>query len=119
MKCWKGPECKIRLKDPDTRRQLRLKVGRTSEGINRKAFGLEFVKKETGMFSRLRKVRLDSVEGLVSSRARKQGSDIVEGLTPSKTEEPTSTVNVRGAKNVGAPATWYNFAPPFKKKTVG
>jgi hypothetical protein len=56
---WKGPECNngIRdrglrqqlrgskwIKNPGTRRQLPLKIKRTSEEFNRKAFGLEFVK---------------------------------------------------------------------------
>jgi hypothetical protein len=44
MTCQKGPECKIRVKDPGTRWQLHLKMERTSERISRKAFGLEFVK---------------------------------------------------------------------------
>jgi hypothetical protein len=48
-----GPECKIRIKNPDTRWQLRLKIKRT----NRKAFELEFVKRATRMFSGLWKVR--------------------------------------------------------------
>jgi hypothetical protein len=34
-KCWKGPEFKIGVKNPVTRRQLRLKIERTSEGIDR------------------------------------------------------------------------------------
>jgi hypothetical protein len=37
------PECKIGIKNPGTRWQLRLKIGRTSEGFDRKAFGLEFM----------------------------------------------------------------------------
>jgi hypothetical protein len=57
MKHWKDPKCKIGIKDPDTRRQLHLMIERTSEGIDRKAFRLEFVKRATGMFSRLQKVR--------------------------------------------------------------
>jgi hypothetical protein len=32
-----------------------------------------------------------------------QGVDIVEGLASSKTEEPTSTVSIRWARNVGTP----------------
>jgi hypothetical protein len=41
---WMGPECKIGIKDPGTRWQLRLKIERTSDGFNRKTFGLEFMK---------------------------------------------------------------------------
>jgi hypothetical protein len=48
-KC-KGPD------DPDTRRKLRFQIERTSEEIDRAAFGLEFAKRATGMFSGLRKV---------------------------------------------------------------
>jgi hypothetical protein len=55
MKCWNGSECKIGIKDPDTRQQLHLKIKTTSEGFNRKPFGL--VKRATRMFSRLRNVR--------------------------------------------------------------
>jgi hypothetical protein len=44
MKRWKGPECKVGIKDPDSRPQLRLRIERTSEEIDRKAFRLEFVR---------------------------------------------------------------------------
>jgi hypothetical protein len=54
---WKGPECNIGIKDPGTRRQLRLKIERTSDGFDRKAFGLQFVKRAAGMPSGLREVR--------------------------------------------------------------
>jgi hypothetical protein len=43
MKGWKGPECKIGIKDPYTRSQLRLKTERTSQELDGKAFGLEFM----------------------------------------------------------------------------
>jgi hypothetical protein len=43
IKHWKGPECKIKITDPYTRWQLRLKIERTTEEFDRKAFGLEFV----------------------------------------------------------------------------
>lgn len=56
MKCWTGQECKIGLKDPYTRQQLRLKIEGTSEESGRKAFRLELVKRATRMFSRLWKV---------------------------------------------------------------
>jgi hypothetical protein len=102
IKFWKSPECKIGIMDTGTRWQLCLKIERTSDGIGRKAFGLEFVKRVPGMFSGFAEGdRLDSVEGSASSGARKQGSDVVEGSTPSKTEEePTSitgNVSIRGA----------------------
>jgi hypothetical protein len=54
---WKGPECKTLIKDPGTRRQLRFKIERTSDGFDRKAFGLEFVKRAARMPSRLRQIR--------------------------------------------------------------
>jgi hypothetical protein len=45
----KGPECKIGIKNPDTRRQLLHKIERISEEFDRKTFGLEFVKRATGI----------------------------------------------------------------------
>jgi hypothetical protein len=56
MKRWKDPECKIGINDPDTREQLHLKIERMSDGIDRKALGLEFVKRAPGTFSGLWKV---------------------------------------------------------------
>jgi hypothetical protein len=68
----KGPECNSgirdqglrqqlqgskRIKNPGTRRQLCLKIKRTSDGVNRKAFGLEFVKRGPGMSSESRQIR--------------------------------------------------------------
>jgi hypothetical protein len=52
-----APECKIGMRNPNTRRWLRLKIEMTSEGIDKKAFGLKFVKRATGISSRLRKIR--------------------------------------------------------------
>jgi hypothetical protein len=49
---------------------------------------------------------------------RNDGLEIVKGLTPSEMEEPASTVSIRGARNVGAPATLDNFALLLKKKTL-
>jgi hypothetical protein len=46
-----------RMKNQGTRQQLCLKIESTSEEFVRKAFGLEFVKWETGMPSGLRKMR--------------------------------------------------------------
>jgi hypothetical protein len=46
-----------RDKELDARRQLRLKIERISEGIYRKAFELEFMKRAIGIFNGLRKVR--------------------------------------------------------------
>jgi hypothetical protein len=43
------PEGKIGIIDPGTRWQLCLKIGRTSDGFDRKFFGLEFMKQATGM----------------------------------------------------------------------
>jgi hypothetical protein len=45
------------IKDPGTRRQVRLKIERTSDGFNRRAFGLEFVKRAAGMSSGFWEVR--------------------------------------------------------------
>jgi hypothetical protein len=45
------------IKNRDTRQQLHLKIERTSEEFDRKAFGLEFMKRATGMSSRLWKMR--------------------------------------------------------------
>jgi hypothetical protein len=45
------------IKDPGTRQQLHLKVERTSDGFDRKAFELEFIKRAARMSSRLWKVR--------------------------------------------------------------
>jgi hypothetical protein len=46
-----------RINNPGTRRQLLLKIKRISEEFDRKAFGLEFVKRATGMSSGLREMR--------------------------------------------------------------
>jgi hypothetical protein len=56
MKSWKDPECKIRIKGPDKGLQLHLKIEKTLEGIDRKAFGLEFVERATEIFSELLKM---------------------------------------------------------------
>jgi hypothetical protein len=56
-KCWKGLEYKIGIKNPGTIWQLHLKIKRTLEGFDRKAFGLEFVQQATGMSSELWKVK--------------------------------------------------------------
>jgi hypothetical protein len=56
-RCWKDPECKTGIKDPGTRRQLRLKIERTSDGFDRKAFRLELVKRGAGMSSGLQQIR--------------------------------------------------------------
>jgi hypothetical protein len=54
---WRGPECKIGMKNVGTRLQLCLTIKRTPYGFNKKAFRLEFVKGVNVMFSGLRKVR--------------------------------------------------------------
>jgi hypothetical protein len=49
-----------------------------------------------------------------------QELDVVEASLPSETEEePTSSVSVRGAINVEAPATRESSAPPLEKKNSG
>lgn len=53
----KGPECKMGINDPGTRWQLHLTIERTSDGFNRTAFKLEFVKQAARISSRLWKVR--------------------------------------------------------------
>jgi hypothetical protein len=54
---WKGPECKTGIQHPGTRWQLRLKTERTSDGIDRKAFGMDFMKRAAGRSWGLRKMR--------------------------------------------------------------
>jgi hypothetical protein len=51
------PEHKSGIKDPGTRQQLHLKIKRTSDGFNRKAFRLELVKRAAVMSSGFQKVR--------------------------------------------------------------
>jgi hypothetical protein len=53
----KQPRSEIGTKDPDTRRQLRLRIKRTSDRIDRKTFRLETLKRANKMSSRLEKVR--------------------------------------------------------------
>jgi hypothetical protein len=48
-KRWKGLECKIGIKNPGTRQQLRRKFERTSEEFDRNACRLEFMKRATWM----------------------------------------------------------------------
>jgi hypothetical protein len=43
-RCWVIPEGSTGIKDPGTRRQLHLKIEWTSDGYDRKAFRLEFMK---------------------------------------------------------------------------
>jgi hypothetical protein len=57
MRRWKGPECKTGIKDPRTRRHLRLQIERTTQEFNRRALGLEFVKRANGTSSGLLKIR--------------------------------------------------------------
>jgi hypothetical protein len=47
-RCWKCPEHNNGIRNPGTRRQLRVMIARTSEESDRKAFGLESVKRATG-----------------------------------------------------------------------
>jgi hypothetical protein len=55
-----------------------------------------------------------------SMRMRKMTNwTLWRGRPSSETEEePTTNVSIREAGNVGTPATWDNFAPPFEKKTT-
>jgi hypothetical protein len=53
----KGSECKMGIKEPGTRQQLHLKIGRTSGGFERKAFRLEFVEQAARMSNGLWKLR--------------------------------------------------------------
>jgi hypothetical protein len=97
---WMGPECNndtrdrglrqqlqgsMQIKNPGTRWQLPLKMERTSEEFDRKAFGLEFVKWVTGISNGLWKMRnCNFVEGSAPSKGEKQGVGILEGSTPPK-----------------------------------
>jgi hypothetical protein len=64
----------MRIKNPGTRWQLLFKIERTSEEFYRKAFGLEFMKRATGMSSRMLKVRnCNLVEGSAPSRGKNKG----------------------------------------------
>jgi hypothetical protein len=96
----KGPECnngirdqglrqqlqgKMRIKNPGTRRHLRLNIKRTSDRINRKAGVHEESTRDVRQVAE--GDRLDSVQGSAPSGARMQGSDVVEGSTPSEAEK--------------------------------
>jgi hypothetical protein len=54
---WTGPKCKIGIKDPGTKRKPSLKMERISDGFDRKAFGLQFVKQEPEVSSGLLEVK--------------------------------------------------------------
>jgi hypothetical protein len=56
-RCWNGPKCKLGIKDPGTNRKPRLKMERISDGFDRKAFGLQFVKRGPEVSSGLREVK--------------------------------------------------------------
>jgi hypothetical protein len=51
------PRSEIGIKDPDTRRQLRLRIKRTSDRIDGNTFRLEMVKRANEMSSGLREIR--------------------------------------------------------------
>jgi hypothetical protein len=53
----KDPDCKMGIKDTGTRRQLRLKIERTSDRFDMKAFILEIAKRAAGMSTGLREIR--------------------------------------------------------------
>jgi hypothetical protein len=71
MRLWKGPGCNNGMRDEDLkqklrgnerinnsgiRRLLRLKIERTSEELDRKTFGLEFVKRAFGISSEIQRI---------------------------------------------------------------
>jgi hypothetical protein len=70
-KRWKVPECKTRIKNPGTRRKLRLKMKRTSEEFSRKAFGLEFMKRAIRMSNGLWKMGTGPCGGVGPLRSGK------------------------------------------------
>jgi hypothetical protein len=113
-----GPKFKMRIKDPGTKRKLRLKMERISDGFDRKAFRLRFVKRGPGMSSGLRKVKNCA---LWRCRPPPEWEFRIWILwrdrTPSKKEEePIHSFSVRGAGNVGALATRDSLTIPSEKK---
>jgi hypothetical protein len=87
----KGRKTASSIEGRSRRQQLRLKSMGNGNEIFRKNIGLEFVKLAAGMSN-----------GVTAS----EGLDIVEGSALSETdEEPVHVFSVRGAGNVGAPAT--------------
>jgi hypothetical protein len=97
---WKGLECKTGIKSPDTRRHLRLKIERASGGFERKAFGLEFVRRVTGMSSGLQQFR----------------NWTIWRAWPPQSEEPINSVCARIAGYVGALADQAILPPPVGKR---
>jgi hypothetical protein len=80
-----------RINHSNTRRQLRLKIQRTSEEFDREAFGLEFIKRPNRTFGGSLKIRnwtLWGVDRLQDEKkaAVRAGAVNVEAPTPSDTE---------------------------------
>jgi hypothetical protein len=90
-----------RIKKPGTRQQLCLIFERTSDGFDRKAFRREFVKQAAGLSSGLWKIKILTCGG-------------VDPLWSGR--KPTSSICIRRAREVGAPATRDNFSPLLEKK---
>jgi hypothetical protein len=101
MTCWKGPECNNvmrdrglkqqlwgneRINNSGIKRQLLLIVGRTSEELDRKAFGLEFLKRSFGNSSGIQGIKTGPYEGVDPSKPNKKaaqrGAGNVENTDP-------------------------------------
>jgi hypothetical protein len=100
-------------KDACARRQLRLKIERTSEEFGRKAFGLEFVWRATGMFSGLRKVINWTVWRDRHPPERETKIGRCAGGRPSPKRR------VKGVENVGAPTILPRRLKKKNKKKLG
>jgi hypothetical protein len=87
MKCWKGPECKIRIRDPHKRQQLRLKIENISE-VRQEDFRTGICEANNQEVQRVAENEdLDLVEGSAPSEADDQGLGIFEGPAPTETVE--------------------------------
>jgi hypothetical protein len=72
MRRRKGPEWKTGIKDPRTRRQLRLQIERTTEEFNMNALGLEFLKRANDVQQVTKDQELDLVECSTPSEKKKE-----------------------------------------------
>jgi hypothetical protein len=104
MRRWKGPECNNGMRDRDLKQQLwgnerinnsgirrllRLKIERTSEELDRKAFGLDFIKRAIGI-----SIVIESNKDWT----------LLRGWPPPKLKKKQQTAHGVGADNVEAPA---------------
>jgi hypothetical protein len=82
---------------------LNVKIERTSDGFDRKAFRLEFVNPAAGMASGLQQIR---------------NWRVWRGQPPPKQKRNlrTSSISIRGARKVGALPTCDRFSPPLEEK---